>query len=622
MTQPDQEPTGTTGPRGARPHRSPAAWEDEVFYFLLVDRFSDGQEDGYLDSTAEPVPGRWPLLSEADRRNAVGTEADAAAWRDAGGSWVGGTLAGITSKIGYLKRLGITALWISPVLKQVPGAGTYHGYGVQDFLQIEPNFGTTQDLITLVRTAHEQGIYVILDVILNHTGDVFAYDPDRYWTPDNHGGHYLDPRWDGRPYDVAGFRDEHGAPTLPFTAIDTSDPPSPDAGVWPAELFDPAAFTAKGTISNWEHDPEYLEGDFVSLKNVHLGGGSLDDYRPSRALVALTRAYQYWIGEADVDGLRIDTVKHMDLGAARYFAACIHEYAMSLGKENFYLLGEITGGRRRAYETLAATGIDAALGIDDIPDKLEYVVKGWRDPSDYFALFRNSLEVNQDSHVWFRNKVVTLYDDHDQVRKGQDKARFCADDDGPRLALAVLALNVATLGIPCLYYGSEQALDGSGGNDRFIREAMFGAAFGAFESRGHHVFDETHLVFRELAAILALRARPQFIGLRRGRQYLRQISGDGVSFGFPRQLAGRMLSVVPWSRLFLDTETVCAINTDPDNPRTAWVTIDAGLHRPADTLMCHYSSNPAQRGTTTTVEARNGLAVPVTVPAGGFVIYQ
>jgi hypothetical protein len=217
---------------------------------------------------------------------------------------------------------------------------------------------------------------------------------------------------------------------------------------------------------------------------------------------------------------------------------------------------------------------------------------------------------------------VTVYDDHDQVRKGQHKARFCADADGPGLALAVLALNVTTLGIPCIYYGSEQALDGSGDNDRFIREAMFGGEFGPFGSRERHVFDEGNRLYRELSAILALRRRPEFLGLCRGRQYLRPISGDGVHFGLPRLLGGRMLTVVPWSRIFLDTETVCALNTDPERVRTAWVTVDAGLHRPEETLTCHYSSDPEQVSTREPVEARNGLAVRLTVPPGGFVVYQ
>jgi hypothetical protein len=512
------------------------------------------------------------------------------------------------------------------VFRQVPSLESYHGYGIQNFLEVDPHFGTTEQLKHLVQVAHDNGIYVILDVIFNHTGDVFAYNADRYPTDDGHGGQFMDPRWDGRPYQVGGFRDEHGQPVRPFAPVDLTNPPPLDAGVWPRELFAPATFTAKGRINNWDHDPEFLEGDFFTLRNVRLGEGPTDQFRPSAALVALTKAYQYWIGEADVDGFRIDTVKHVELGAARYFAAVIHEYAMSLGKENFYLLGEITGGRRRAVETLDATGIDAALGIDDIPDKLEYLVKGHRQPNQYFDLFRNSMQVQKDSHVWFRDKVVTVFDDHDQVRKGGTKARFCAVGDhcdGPALALAVLALNVTTLGIPCIYYGSEQSLDGAGDNDRYIREAMFGGAFGAFASTGRHVFDESAPVYQELAKILALRSRPEFIGLRRGRQYLREISGDGLNFGLPERFGdSRMLSIVPWSRLFLDTETICAINTDPTAERSAWVTLDAATHRPGDTLTCHYSNDPTQITTTTTIEPRNGLAAHISVPAAGFVVYQ
>ena len=620
----------------ARPHHpSPAAWEDQVFYFLLVDRFSDGREDGYLDLAGQPVVGTTPLLTPGDKEGVLASAAASASWRAAASTWAGGTLAGVTSKIGYLKRLGVSALWISPVLRQVPGIDSYHGYGIQNFLEVDPHFGTSADLRQLVEVAHANGIYVVLDVILNHTGDVFSYAPDRYWTPDGHGGQFLDPRWDGHPYPVQGFRDPAGRPTVPFAEPAAGTLPHPDSGVWPLELYRPATFTAKGHITNWEHDPEFVEGDFEMLKDVHLGQGSLDDYQPSSALIALTRAYEYWIGEADLDGLRVDTVKHMDPGAARYLAAVIHEYAMSIGKENFYLLGEITGGRSRAYLTLEQTGIDAALGISDIPDQLEYVTKGWRDPQQYFDLFRNSLQINKDSHVWFRNKIVTGFDDHDQVRKGPNKARFCAADDGANLVVAVLGLTTCTLGIPCVYYGTEQSLDGSAASglavpgpeqsqlaDLFIREAMFGGDYGPFRSQRRHVFDESHPAFGELAAILALRRRPEFIGLRRGRQYLRQISGDGNTFGYPKVMDARMTSVVAWSRIFLDVETVCAINTDPVTPRQAWATIDAGLHQIGETMTCHYSSDPTQIGQGVAVEARNGCAVRLTVPAGGFAIYQ
>jgi glycosidase len=609
--------------------RSPVAWEDEVLYFLMLDRFSDGAEQGYRDNAGAVVNGPGTALFGADAAaNAVQTPADRAAWESAGGGWVGGTLRGLETKIGYLARMNVTAIWVSPVFKQVSFKDTYHGYGVQNLLDVDPHFGTTDDLQRMVKVAHGHGIRVILDIILNHTGDVFAYDADRY-AGERGGVAFVDPRWDGRPYRVQGFRNAEGAPTLPFAPVDLAGNPDawPDGAIWPAEFQDPATFTQRGRINSWDWDPEFLEGDFMDLKNVTHGRRALDgqgrelagDYVPAPALAHLIDVFRWWIAFADVDGFRIDTVKHMDLGASRIFAAAIHEFAESIGKENFLLVGEITGGRQRAYRTLEETGIDAALGIDDIPDKLEYLVKGYRDPHEYFDLFRNSLLVNKDSHTWFKDKVVTLYDDHDQVRKGNDKARFCADALGRGLALNALFLNALTLGIPCIYYGSEQRFDGAGANDRFIREAMFGGAFGPFRSQSRHCFDEDRPLYRELAKILHLRR--QRIELRRGRQYLREISGDGANFGLPRMIGGEMRSVVAWSRIFVGRETLLAINTDPNAPRTASVTIDSDLNPAGSTLDCVYSSDPAQVGERLEARGEGRRIVRLTVPAGGCVTF-
>lgn len=593
-------------------HASPAAWEDQVFYFFLVDRFSDGRERDVLDSAGQPLAGgTTPRLQAADHGNAVTDEAGAAAWRAAGARFVGGTLKGAASKIGYLKRLGITALWVSPVFKQPPWTAAYHGYGVQDFLEIDPRFGTREDLRELVAAAHAHGIHVILDVILNHAGPVFGYDADRYPADDG-----MDPRWDGRPYRVRGWNNAHGEPSLPY-GQPVSDP---DAAVWPRELQNVESFSGLGRIDNWDWHPEFIEGDFFDLKNVRLGAGPIDHFRVSPALRTLTRIYQYWIAYADLDGFRVDTVKHMEPGATRYFTACIHEFAQSIGKERFALIGEITGGRGHAYALREATGLDAALGIDDIPDKLEYLAKGQRNPADYFALFRNSFELGKDTHTWFRDKVVTLYDDHDQVRKGQHKARFCAGD-GARLAAAALTLNALTLGIPCIYYGTEQGFDGAGGNDRYIREAMFGGDFGAFRSRGRHCFDESHPLYRELARLLAVRR--QVIALRRGRQYLRAISGNGIDFSEPRMIGGALHSVVAWSRLFNDQEWLCAINTDPQHARAAWVGLDFDLQQPGQRLVCLHASDAARVGSELIVDTPHPdwRAVWLDLPAASCAVF-
>jgi glycosidase len=590
---------------------SPSAWEDQVFYFLMLDRFSDGNENNYYDNDGQLVrTGTTSCFTPEDEGSGTKTEAEAEQWRTAGKGYVGGNLKGLISKIGYLKRLGITAIWVSPIFKQVRFQNTYHGYGIQNFLAIEPRFGTADDLRELVKIAHHNGIYVILDIILNHSGNVFTYAGNS------------NPPWTGQPYTVLGYNDAQGYPTIPFSRPDPDHLPDHNGAIWPLELQEPHTFTRKGHIRNWDDDPEFLEGDFYDLKDIDHGHGSPDHYEASTALRHLCQAYKYWVACADIDGFRIDTVKHMEIGATRYFVSVLQEFSQTLGKDNFFLLGEITGGRQRAYKTLELTGLNAALGIDDIPDKLEYLVKGYRNPADYFSLFRNSELVNKGSHVWFRDKVVTAFDDHDQVRKGNHKARFCAFDRGERVILNALVLNALTLGIPCIYYGSEQSFDGEGGSDRYIREAMFGGAFGAFRSRGVHCFDENSRIYQELAKILQIRKK--YLALRRGRQYLRPISApeDGVDFGLPHMIGNQIRSVVPWSRILSTQEILVAINTDYDHSRTAWVTVDDSLHQVGEQLWCLYSTEPTQIGHTTTVEGRNGKAALIRVPAAGCVIFS
>ena len=612
---------------------SPAAWEDQLLYFLMLDRFSDGNEQGYRDNAGNPdLTGATLPFRFADDAY----KADRAAWAEVGNRWLGGTLKGLESKIGYLQRMGVTTLWISPVFKQVESdIHSYHGYGIQNFLDVDRHFGTRQELIDLVNTAHAHGIRVILDIILNHAGDVFGYqhNPNRYPAKDDQGNTYMDPRWDGAPYPVAGWRNAFGEANIPFTLIDPATHANawPNDAVWPTQLQDAATFTAKGRINSWDYDPEYYEGDFVTLKDLHHGEHDrnaqnqriVDNFHNTPALDALCDVYKFWIALADIDGFRIDTVKHMEPGATRYFVAVIKEFAQTLGKENFFLVGEITGGRGNAYNTLELTGLDAALGIDDIPDRMDYLAKGWREPADYFNLFRNSALVNKSSHVWFGKHVVTLFDDHDQVRKGDNKGRFCGDkiNNGYAHLKAVLGLNLTSMGIPCLYYGTEQGFDGAGDNDRFLRECMFGGAFGSLQSTGRHFFNEEHEIYRFIAEVAKLRR--DILPLRRGRQYLREISASGEpgSFGLPHMIGGRILSLVPWSRIFNNQEILLAINTDTDRERSAWVTIDAALHAKSGVLSCLYSTDSAEIGAEVPIEPRNGRALRVSVPAGGFVVY-
>jgi glycosidase len=569
---------------------SPDRWSDQVLYFLMLDRFSDGRETGgYKDVHDKPVTTGTTRLATSNDVGSIPYDQ----WVSQGGGWQGGTLKGLKSKLGYLRRLGVTAIWISPIFKQVAFEPTYHGYGIQNFLEVDPHFGTREDLRDLVDAAHQQGIYCILDVILNHAGNVFEYRHVRYQSQDSHGEWQPDPRWDGHPYSVAGFRDKSGKPTLPFAAATPTalDAAWPDGAIWPKELQTPDNFMCQGRITNWDHYPEFVDADFCDLKKLNLRvdwSGRYPSYSPT--LRYLIYCYAYWIAYADIDGFRIDTVKHMGQQATRMFCAAIHEMAESLGKERFLLVGEVTGGRGLAWSMVDSTGLDSALGISDVPGRLEAMVKGLAEPSQYFGLFRNSDLDDHGDFAWFGQHVVSMFDDHDQVRKGGEKGRFCGSSDFRNLVFNALAVNLTTAGIPCIYYGTEQSFD-SGGvpspSDAVLRENMFGGQFGGKRTRDVHFFDESTELFTALSSLMALRRNS--IALRRGRQYLHEISGDGIHFGPPTKLGDRIHTLVPWSRVMLDHELLVVFNTDAEREQTAFTTLNPNLRKDGDEMRLVFS---------------------------------
>jgi glycosidase len=609
---------------------SPAAWEDQVVYFLLLDRFSDGNErGGYRDNEDRPVPGGVTPLYRPEDPGRVDYET----WFRAGSGWQGGTLRGLRSKLGYLRRLGITTLWVSPPFRQVAFEPSYHGYGIQNFLDVDPHFGTREEFRDFVKAAHEQGIYVILDIIAHHTGNVFSYDANRYTTHDPATGQwYNDPRWDGQPYAVKGFNDRDGRATIPFNTSDgdSLEKSWPDGAIWPREFQQPELFLRKGHITSWDYYPEYAEGDMFGLKTLALRVQRDGQYRQaSSALACLALVYAFWIAYADIDGFRIDAAKHMGDEALRTFCDIMREFAQSIGKENFLLVGEIGGPREYAWEVVQRTGLDAALGIEDVPGMLERMVTGYADPSDYFSLFRNwVLDEQPAGHRWYRNQVVTLVDDHDQVRKGNAKWRFCGDGGRRDQAFNVLAVQLTTGGIPCVYYGSEQGFDSGGhpsGSDVVLREAMFGGRFGGLCTQGRHFFNEDGELYRALAALTDLRKK--LLPLRRGRQVLHRISGDGAHFGLPHRLGERMRSLVAWSRLFADQEVLVALNTDEAQPVTAYSTVAPTFRVEGDQFHRIFWYAPKAGSPpppeSLTVERKGGpLAVRMTLPPAGFAIYH
>ncbi|MCB8982528.1 MAG: alpha-amylase [Ardenticatenaceae bacterium] len=553
---------------------SPADWRDQTLYFLLPDRFSDGRE------------GERPLFDRTQPEQCQ--PLSKAAWMAAGNTFQGGTLRGIRSKLDYLRDLGVTALWIGPVWRQRADLQTYHGYGIQNFLDVDPRFGTRQDLRDLVDAAHAHGLYVLLDIIYNHTGNNWFYD-------DNGRAADTMPYRYSPPYPVHGWRSAAGGIVQSPTDIDDA--------VWPREFQNLSWYTRAGSISSWDpaawEDPlhpetEFRRGDFFELKDL--------DLTRREPLAALIKVYQYWIAVSDCDGFRIDTVKHLPAEASRIFCGAIKEFAEAIGKDNFLLLGEVAGGETMARDYLEIFGrnIDAFLDIGGPPAQIAGLAKGLSHPLNFFDQYTGHDILG--SHRETGRYHVSVLDDHDMV--GRRKARFAADSSLDTLAQQTahaVGVQLTTLGMPCIYYGTEQAFNGSQSQhdfdvesaltyeDRYIREAMFGATFGAFETSGCHFFDPNHPTYLRVAAIARVRNRPDRVGLalRRGRQYVRETSGGGERpFTIPN--AGEL---VAWSRILFDQEVVVALNTHGLEGRGAFVTIDAGLHSSGAPLTVLYRSD-------------------------------
>jgi glycosidase len=587
-------------------------WRDQIFYQLLPDRFSDGRED------------ERPMYdaSQPDQYCAQ----DKAKWMAAGNRFTGGTLRGIRSKLDYLRELGITTLWVNPPWKQRADLETYHGYGIQNFLDIDPRFGTRQDLRDLVDAAHERGMYVILDVIYNHSGNNFFYRDEQTGLPRETMPYRFSP-----PYPIHGWRSATGE-SITF-------PEDLEDGVWPVELQNPIFYTRAGEIGKWgldywedalHPDVEYRRGDFYDLKDFNLGREDVT--------LALARIYQYWIAVSDCDGFRMDAVKHVSVEQSRLFCTAINEYAQAIGKDNFFLTGEITEGRiAPSYIDFFGRNLSAVLGIVAYPNRLADLVKGIDHPDSFFSLY--SQESLGAPYRQLGGFIVNVLDDHDMSSRSY-KARFAADSRAPNLAWQVahaVAMQLTMPGIPSIYYGTEQAFDGSEAyhnyeveprryaEDRYVREDMFGGDFGAFGTEGCHFFNRQHPTYLRIAAIARLRNGDDHVGraLRRGTLYIRSTSIDDRQFG--RYGPGE---IIGWSQVLFDTEMLMALNTHAEETRRAAVTVDTNLHAPGSQMHVYYDSSwsddelldPPQDQVVTVGEYNGRAVVHLELPPSGMVI--
>jgi glycosidase len=445
-----QDGLGTLGQ--VRMQRHVDDWRDQIIYQLMTDRFANG--DAATDYRVEPT----------------------ALARYQGGDW-----QGIIDRLDYLEELGVTSLWISPIVLNVDydaGFDAYHGYWAVDLERLNPHFGDLATLRAFVREAHARGMSVIVDIVTNHLGQVFYYDINNNGQPDDTligGGDRsrltriteYDPDYD--PRGIQGFTSLGESGPAPIRFFDMPEifrvPPNPP-------LFqDPTVYNRRGRVTDYNIREQVLYGDFPGgLKDLNT-----EDQRVRDEMV---RVYTNWVLATDIDGFRIDTLKHVDYGFWQDFAPRVRQNLAAEGKTNFFMFGE------------AFDGDDALIGSYTQPGMMDSVFyfshKFWvfqdvftnEGPTTQISRLYDQRDTNysstpQENGIGARPRdvLVNFLDNHDVPRFLYNRP----DEGGLDALRSSLVYLFAEDGIPCLYYGTEQ--DYAGGNDPANREPLWWSGY-------------------------------------------------------------------------------------------------------------------------------------------------
>ena len=454
-------------------------WRDQVLYFVVTDRFADGNPANNDQGAGEFKAG------DATRYN-------------------GGDLAGLTRHLDYIRGLGATALWITPPVANQwidPAGGYtgYHGYWAENFMRVDRHLGTLADYRQLSSALHQAGMFLVQDIVVNHTGNYYSYG-DR-WNP-------ADP---AQGYQAHGRTPPVARPSQP--PFDRNDP------------RDPAQ--RRQAIYHWTPDVSNYQ-DPLQEHTFQMAG--LDDLNTENPVVrrALRRSYGYWIREVGVDAFRVDTAFYVPPAFFRDFlqardpqAPGIAEVARRTGRRQFHVFGE--------GFAIDAPGQDAAMrkiegyvrdsrGRSVLPGMLNFPLYGalgdvyarGRPPAELGARVAQMMRIHAQPH-----RMPSFVDNH-------DVDRFLAAGSVAGLQQALLALFTLP-GIPVIYYGTEQGYTEQ-------RAAMFAAGHGA---GGRDHYDSGAPLYQAIAAMSALRRQHRLFS--RGRPTV--LAGNAAQ---PGALAWRM----------------------------------------------------------------------------------
>lgn len=379
-------------------------FREEIIYFIIVDRFFDASSD------EEERQGIWDRGANAGLYDKTWTQ-----W----GKYWGGNLHGIIEKIPYLKSLGVTSVWLSPLFEQVDDMqfdrAPMHGYWTKDFKRINPRFlppsepnslHASPTLRKLVDALHDADIKLVLDIVCNHSS------PD---INDSKGVVYDDGVL------LCDFNQDHNH-----------------------------FYHHNPEITDWEDENQLLNYEMLGLATFNESNPAYRRY--------IKGAIQQWL-DVGIDALRVDTLKHMPLWFWQEFCSDIKKH-----KPDTFLFGEYGFGK--PWDSRSVTYANhSGMSILDfgLADSIRFAFSG-QEPGG-FHLVDTLLSFD---HLYHRaNELVTFIDNHDMPR-------FLSLCSYPRSLEQALTLLFALRGVPCLFYGTEQFLvdNTDGGNDPYNRPMM------------------------------------------------------------------------------------------------------------------------------------------------------
>jgi glycosidase len=463
---------------------APRPWNEDIIYFMMTDRFLDG------DSENNQPADSAPYLYDATQSNID--------------LYHGGDFRGIEKALAadYFNELGITAIWITPPVSNIwyssydlhdaPKTG-YHGYWTQDFLDIDPHLvsstafdsgtayadtrdGRMQHYKDLVALAHRKGIKVVQDIVCNHAGPVFYYDTNsngsfdsdeksEWIRPFKENGFHNDAVWAYTPE----WNQDRTEPTQSLTILGTKIHQYGSLGRL-------ESYGRKGMSSGslGASNGEEMTCDFFSLRDFWTQPDSSHFDQLVDDFVAI---YQFYIEDIGVDGLRIDTVKHVHHAFWDEFTERLRERLGPERAKKVILFGEVYDGNPEAlgkYTYRADWPQETAPSIDSLLNfQFCYAVRSYlrtgndsvgtaqgiddatRTRSANIPEGKNRPYFNQEPGLDGLNasdKLINFVENHDGIN------RFRVKGVSAERNFLANALTLLMPGIPCLYYGTEIAL--------------------------------------------------------------------------------------------------------------------------------------------------------------------